>query len=434
MEEVVDHTQEHLNHLSHEVLHQQGVIAALRQDVESCKEQVAALRDCLQSNGVVDGVRFLVHLHRHKFEAACAAYGLGPPLPLDFVIDIRAVAMAVGSFAGYSAMRALREACQTAAPAAADALERLSPGHLYLCGGFEGQLALSSVERLDPHAGDWEVLPPMTEARQYTSAGVIGGKIFVCGGWAGPQPVRSVECYDPAANRWSPMPPMLVARWGAGAGVINKRLYICGGLDESRQPLNSVEAFTPPGVSVQMPHCTPRERYASTAAAVSGSWQVMPAMAERRGWPAAVALQGLLYVCGGRDEQREPLSSVERLNNFPSIWLPLPSLSSQRAGASAAACGGRLYVCGGAFGAQMLNSVERFDPKVGTWETLPPMSARRAYVAAATIAGTIHVFGGSDGGQCLLSSERFDPTLNTWTPLPDMNERRSGAASVALMI
>lgn len=30
----------------------QGLIAALRQDVESCKDQVAALRDCLHSNGV----------------------------------------------------------------------------------------------------------------------------------------------------------------------------------------------------------------------------------------------------------------------------------------------------------------------------------------------------------------------------------------------
>lgn len=52
--------------------------------------------------------------------------------------------------------------------------------------------------------------------------------------------------------------------------------------------------------------CTPRERH---HAGSNGSWQVMPAMAERRGWPAAAALQGLLYVCGGRDEQREPLSS-----------------------------------------------------------------------------------------------------------------------------
>eukprot|EP00913_Durusdinium_trenchii_P013755 g12915.t1 len=127
-----------LHHLSHEMIHQQGLIAALRQDVESCKEQVAALKDCLQSKGVVDSVRFLVHLHRHKFESACAAYGLGPRLPLDFVIDIRAVAMAVGSYAGYSAMRALREACAAVAPAAADALELLCPGHLYLCGGFEG--------------------------------------------------------------------------------------------------------------------------------------------------------------------------------------------------------------------------------------------------------------------------------------------------------
>lgn len=225
------------------------------------------------------------------------------------------------------------------------------------------------------------------------------------------------------------MPPMLVARWGAGAGVINKRLFICGGLDENRQPLNSVECFTPPGVPMQLLHVTPRAPQTPT-----GSWQAVSSMAERRGWPAAVSLQGLLYVCGGRDEQREPLSSVERLNHPPSIWLPLPPLSSQRAGASAAACGGRLYVCGGAFGAQMLNSVERYDPKVGTWETLAPMLKRRAYVAAAGIAGRIHVFGGSDGGQCLETAERFDPALGTWIELPNMTDRRSGAASVALLI
>ena len=56
--------------------------------------QVAALRDCLHSNGVrmlrlrthvavevVDSVRFLVQLHRQKFQAACATYGLGPQAP-----------------------------------------------------------------------------------------------------------------------------------------------------------------------------------------------------------------------------------------------------------------------------------------------------------------------------------------------------------------
>ncbi|CAE7197451.1 FAD2 [Symbiodinium necroappetens] len=335
-----------LHLLSQELAHQQGLIAHLRREVDSCREEVGALRDCLSSNGTVDSVRFLVHLHRRRFDQACAVYGLGPCAPLDAVIDIRAVAYAIGSFAGYSAMRALREVCQAARSAAADILDPLCPGHLYLCGGFEGALALSSVERLDPHAGVWEVLPPMTEARQYTCAGVMAGKIYVCGGWAGPQPVRSVECFDPDYSRWSPMPPMLVARWGAGAGVINKRLFICGGLDENRQPLNSVECFTPPGVPMQLLHVTPRAPQTPT-----GSWQAVSSMAERRGWPAAVSLQGLLYVCGGRDEQREPLSSVERLNHPPSIWLPLPPLSSQRAGASAAACGGRLYVCGGAFGA-----------------------------------------------------------------------------------
>merc|ERR1712203_1315126 len=123
----------------------------------------------------------------------------------------------------------------------------------------------------------------------------------------------------------------------------------------------------------------------------SGIWEAVPVMSERRGWPAAGVLGGLLYVCGGRDEQREPLSSSERMGPDGETWEPLPPMAGQRAGAAAAAAAGKLYVCGGAFGAQMLSSAERYDPKIVAWEQLAAMSARRAYVAAAAVAGRLHV-------------------------------------------
>jgi len=412
--------------LSRMVEEQQGAIGALRRDLAACREEVGALRECLLTEGVLDRVRFLVHLHRRCFAAVRARHGLALDARVDAVIDMRVIAYAIGLFAGPTAMRALREASTSVSASAGDIMGSLCPGHLYVCGCFEGQLALNSVERLDPTAGGWEVLPPMMEARQYTCAGVVSGRIYVCGGWGGPQPVRTVERFDPQIGIWEVMPPMLMARWGASAGVVGGTLHICGGLDESKQPLSSVERLNPAMAG----------SFEATIAAASvfgTSWEVVPAMSERRGWPAAGVLGGRLYVCGGRDEQREPLSSAERLGPGASSWEALPPMAGQRAGAAAAAAAGKLYVCGGAFGAQMLSSAERFDPKAETWEALPPMAARRAYVAAAAVAGRLHVFGGSDGGQCRGSTEQFDPILGVWTPLPLMSERRSGAAAAAVL-
>jgi len=424
---------EELAELGRTVVQQQGAISALRSELSLCRNEVESLRDCLEENGVIEQVRFFVHLHRRCFEASCARHGVSRDLRFDTVFDTHSVAYNVGLLVGSTTMRSLREVSKPISPVATDILGTLGPGHVYVCGGFEGALALSSVERFDPTTGEWEALPPMSEARQYTCAGVVGGRIFVCGGWGGPQPVASVERLDPGSGTWRTMPPMLSARWGASAGVVGGRLHICGGLDESRQPLKSVERFDPLSVEVlegRMDAC-------SMPFVQAEPWQAIAEMSERRGWPAAGVLGGWLYVCGGRDEQREPLSSVERLNPGMGGWEPLSSMGAQRAGAAAAAASGRLYVCGGAFGAMMLSSAERFDPKAndgkGVWETLPPMVGRRAYVAAAGVAGQLHVFGGSDGGQCMGTAERFDPTLFQWMALPQLTERRSGAAAVAVL-
>ncbi|CAK0848405.1 unnamed protein product [Prorocentrum cordatum] len=76
------------------------------------------------------------------------------------VVDARSTALSVGLFAGPRAMRRLRQASRSFGPAIGDVLGYLSPGHVYVCGGFEGALALSSVERLDPVSGMWEDSSP----------------------------------------------------------------------------------------------------------------------------------------------------------------------------------------------------------------------------------------------------------------------------------
>ncbi|CAE8703014.1 unnamed protein product [Polarella glacialis] len=195
-------------------------IGALRKELAGCREEVGALRDCLQTAGVVSSECFLVQLHKRRFKAARALHGLGPCVPLDAVIDIRAVALAVGLFSGPSAIRALREACHGARPAAGEVLDQLCPIYLYVCGGASGTQILNSVERFDPKVGMWETLPPMSARRASVTAAAIAGGLHVFGGQCQRQCLGTAESFDPVYGTWSPLPGMAERRSGAASAAV----------------------------------------------------------------------------------------------------------------------------------------------------------------------------------------------------------------------
>lgn len=58
----------------------------------------------------------------------------------------------------------------------------------------------------------------------------------------------------------------------------------------------------------------------------------------------------------------------------------------QRFAPAAAAVAGKLYVCGGADDTGQLDSVECFDPSVNCWKEVPPMHAPRMRAAAAAVS------------------------------------------------
>merc|ERR1740117_251506 len=97
---------------------------------------------------------------------------------------------------------------------------------------------------------------------------------------------------------------------------------------------------------------------------------------------------GLIYICGGIDGA-EVLNSVERLAMVTGQWQPVaPMIQRRRRGAAATVCG-KLYVCGGWDGSQVLNTGERYDAAIGAWEPLPPMAETRDRAAAAVVAGRL---------------------------------------------
>ncbi|XP_049306928.1 kelch-like protein 5 [Bactrocera dorsalis] len=74
-------------------------------------------------------------------------------------------------------------------------------GKIYAIGGFDGQNALSSVERYTTSDG-WKLVKSLTVGRYDASAVTLNGKIYIMGGFNGTK-LKSVECYNPDSNTWT---------------------------------------------------------------------------------------------------------------------------------------------------------------------------------------------------------------------------------------
>jgi len=388
-------------------------VVALRRELNMCRDEVLALRDCLTDAGTFAPVKFHMKLHRHRFAAACATHGFRSDVCLETVIGTPGIALTLGLRAGIAAVKAACSASRATRHAGGAILHSVLewiPGSIYICGGYNDRQRLRTVERFNPASGVWEFMPPMMYRRHGASAGVIRGQPYICGGRDGQHLWNSVERFDPASGVWEAVPSMLVARAYASAGSIGGRLYNCGGSDTGMLGFRSAECYSP---QISM-------------------WEALPPMSEPRQYPAVGAVGGVLYVCGGSSGlMHTPLNTVELYDPSTGMWQAAPPMIERRRGAMAAAVGGRLYVCGGTH-TDVLSSMERLDPGACSWEMLPPMTVGRHCAVVAATAGYLYVFGGSSGsGQFMNSAERYDPKCGRWQAEPPMLERRGNAAAVA---
>mmetsp|Transcript_63327 Transcript_63327/g.185152 ORF Transcript_63327/g.185152 Transcript_63327/m.185152 type:complete len:416 (+) Transcript_63327:187-1434(+) len=155
-----------------------------------------------------------------------------------------------------------------------------------------------------------------------------------------------------------------------------------------------------------------------------------------------------LYVVGGRDQQQDPLDTVEMFDAWHGRWTTCPSMLSRRAGCAAAVLPeGRLLVVGGYDGRGiaegLLASCEAFDPVLQTWElqSAALMRARWGH-GCASLHGQVFTVGGCSLPQgappdealmeTLRSCEVYDPTAKAWTPCAELHVARAGARVVTM--
>jgi N-acetylneuraminic acid mutarotase len=168
-------------------------------------------------------------------------------------------------------------------------------GHLYVVGGMDGDLRLSSGERYDPGSDTWSAITPLPgnrgrSGRSHFGMCSLGEFLYVAGGQGG---MSSCFKYHPATNTWNPIPDLGTKRKAHCLCALGAFLYAISG---SGRAATSMERYDPK----------------------TNSWSAT-ALSVPQKWASCVVLDGRLHVLGGTTGQSRT-QSVERYDATTNAW------------------------------------------------------------------------------------------------------------------
>ena len=253
-------------------------------------------------------------------------------------------------------------------------------GEVWVLGGFDARGAVvRTVEVYDPASDSWRGGPDLPLPLHHANVAVTGGKLYVVGFLVGAFIASGRSfVHDPASGGWRELASMPdgTQRGGASVAVLGGEIFIAGGFRNGA--VADFSAYDP----------------------VSDSWRTLPQLPRRADHVVAGAIDGLLYVAGGRSGGIDGHSaSLLVFDQQRMTWMSGASMPTSRGGAASAVVDGLLYVFGGEGNAAepsgVFDQVERYDPVADRWTSLPSMPDRRHGTGAAVVAGVIYIPGGA---------------------------------------
>lgn len=167
-------------------------------------------------------------------------------------------------------------------------------------------------------------------------------------------------------------------------------------------------------------------------------WERLPDMPDARCFHAAAAAGGRVLVFGGmaRGEGRSEEFPEQVLAYDPAknAWSQIGKMPTPRNRLAAAVIGDKVYVAGGmAAGAGNSAKVEVFNARDTTWATAAPLPAPVHGHGMAAAGGKLVVCGGiNTGGTDDLNCWLYDASLDKWTFAPNLPQGRLFAAAVSV--
>jgi N-acetylneuraminic acid mutarotase len=154
-----------------------------------------------------------------------------------------------------------------------------------------------------------------------------------------------------------------------------------------------------------------------------GTWSQVAPMPEAIYLCAACAIEGNIYIFGGRSPDRIPQPSVYKYETVSNEWITLAPMPRACNGLSVVVMNGLVYIVGAG---EQVRGVLRWDPASNVWSTLGSTLDLRQHGCAFVLDGCIYAAGGNKSNSS--NMERYDAATNIWTAVADMLERRYFAA------
>jgi len=222
-------------------------------------------------------------------------------------------------------------------------------------GGPQAPPALTAVEVYDPKTDTWQPRAALPQARAMGGSAVVKGKIYVIGGsdrvyWT-VTPIAAVAIYDPKTDTWTQGADMPTPRIGLGVAAVDGFIYAVGGSNQTIGVFSSsiVERYDP----------------------ATNQWSRVADLPEARDYLSAVVLDGKLYAVGGLINPTDQFNgsapsanSVYRYDPQTDQWTRVADMAVPRWSPAAAALDGQLYVMGGRSARETpsLNGTEEYTP------------------------------------------------------------------------
>jgi N-acetylneuraminic acid mutarotase len=303
---------------------------------------------------------------------------------------------------------------------------------MYVIGGWGEGKARGANYEYDPATDKWTKKKSMPRPAHHAALATANGKIYVMGGFVPPQdtqipvggawqPIDDAWEYDPAADSWKTLAPLPSKRGAAVAVEAGGKIYVIGGattVEGSKDPFFTF--FGPAQVLATNDVYDP----------ATNTWESRRPMAVPRNHAFAGAVDGKIYVIGGRTGHAFILSAtntdaVEEYNPVADMWsAPKERMPTPRSGGGWGTDGRRIYVAGGEVTNKELvgafRAIEAYEPATNSWTELPSMPMPRHGVAGAVIGNEFHLVSGmiqSAGAMAFM-----DPSLATDTAAHDVLE------------
>ena len=264
----------------------------------------------------------------------------------------------------------------------------------------------------------WVQKAYMPTARYGCGAAVVNNKLYVIGGsnditdfshgW-GYKYYSAVEEYDPAMDKWTKKANMPTGCSAFGTAALNGKIYAIG----SYRGRNQTQEYTPS----------------------TDTWSVKSTLGPYwKGRPEAAELNGKIYLTGGYDDNSAfywllgsytHSASVYVFEPDKTTWSTNTYIPKNRSEYASAALNGKIYVMGGRNNGSTVKTVDEYDIKTKTWTRKADMPTARYSFSAIALNGKIYVVGGADDSGLLNVFEEYDPENDIWVRKKDFTLKAS---------